>query len=920
MQKAGWIRGAATTVCALGLIAGPVATAYAAPTPTAPSGTRTPAQVRATPAPAGTTCGPDKLTVLNINDFHGRLATSRPDTVGFFGDLEKLRADAGGDSRALVYANGDSIGGSLFASASQQDNPTIDILNAAAIDGHSTGNHEFDKGAKDFVERVVPGATFPYQSANVINESTGKPIAEAYRIYDKAGLKVAVVGAVTGDLPSLVSPTGLAGYKVTDPVDAVNAEVAKLKDGDPTNGEADIVIAAYHEGASGSSTDPKVAPAGNPAFDKIVNRTDSRVNAILNAHSHMNYAYQAPVPGMTGATRPVIQSGSYASHIGKVELGFDPTSKQVTCYTAANVPSTMASSAAVAAYPRAAAIKPILDKALADAKVVGAQVVGSATAPITRAQAGERTRESALTDAVAQMFRDQLSGGNADFIGLQNPGGTRADLDAGDITYEEAAGVLPFANSLMTTEITGAQLKAVLEQQWQPGDKYLQLGVSPNLTYTYDPAAAAGSRITSIALNGKPVNPSTKYTVGSGSFLISGGDNFSELTKGTNTRDTGRVDLEAFVDWVKAKKTLSPDFARQAVSMTPKAGGMEAGKPVTFTLGKPSALAPDTLDMTASGSTPPPNTEVIATVNGKGVGRAPVANGQSTLTVNLPADVPAGPAVLKIEAKPSGTTSYVPITVAGPLGQPVSTQFCGLRDGGCGQHFERGSVYDSASTNPQIIKGAIREKWAQLGWENGQLGYPTSDENCGLKDGGCFQSFQGGLIYWSPATGAHPVWGEIYKAYAAQGWERGTLGYPTSDENCGLKDKGCVQGFQGGVILWSPATGAHPVWGAIVYKYAEKGWETGQLGYPIGNEFCGLRDGGCAQFFQGGSIYWSPASGAHPSWGLIRDHWARNGWEAGRFGYPVWDEQCSPVGGDFECRQSYQGGVIVWNNRTGMSG
>ncbi|WP_407644074.1 LGFP repeat-containing protein, partial [Enemella evansiae] len=80
------------------------------------------------------------------------------------------------------------------------------------------------------------------------------------------------------------------------------------------------------------------------------------------------------------------------------------------------------------------------------------------------------------------------------------------------------------------------------------------------------------------------------------------------------------------------------------------------------------------------------------------------------------------------------------------------------------------------------------------------------------------------------------------------------------------------------------------------------------------------RDGGCAQRFQGGSIYWSPASGAHQSWGLIRDYWAGNGWETGRFGYPVWDEQCAPNGDAWECRQSYQGGVITYNSRTGMRG
>ncbi|OYO02671.1 5'-nucleotidase C-terminal domain-containing protein [Enemella evansiae] len=959
MQIPGWFRGAAATACALGLVAGPVATAYAAPTPTpSPSTTRTPAPTpsaqsssaqsptasttaSATPSrtpakvkatPAAQCVNESKLTLLGFNDFHGRLAQSNPDTVGFFGDIEKLRTEAGGDANTILYGAGDSVGGSLFTSASQDDNPTIDILNAAGVDGSAVGNHEFDKGAKDFTDRIVPRAKFPYTAANITSTSTGQPIAQPYTIFDKAGLKVAVVGAVTGDLGSLVSPAGMEGWKVTDPVDAVNAQVAQLKDGNPANGEADLVIASFHEGSPGSTTEPTTAPPSAPAFDRIINGTDSRVSAILNGHTHQTYAYQAPVPGMTGVTRPVIQTGSYATNIGKIELGFDPATKQVGCYSVANIKSTMTSAQATATYERARQVKTILDEALAQAKVVGSQVVGEATAPIAREAGASRNRESVMSDTVAQMFYDQLSAGNPNFIGMQNPGGTRADINAGEITYEEAASILPFANSLMTTEITGAQLKTVLEQQWQrdaagnvPSRPYLQLGLSRNVSYTYDASRAEGDRITSIAINGTAVDPAAKYTVGSGSFLIAGGDNFFELGKGTNTRDSGRVDLEAFVDWVKKNTPLSPNYARQSVSMTPKADVLEEGKATTFRLGVPSTVAPDTIDMTVNGTTAPPqpNTRVVATINDQQVGEAAISNGQGELTVTLPAGMPAGPAILKLVASPTNTTAYVPVTLQpayGPLGKPIGNKFCGLRDGGCGQHFENGSVYSSPNTGEHVVKGAIRDKWAATGWETGKLGYPTSDEFCGLRDGGCAQRFEGGLIYWTPATGAYPVWGAISVAYADVRWETSKLGYPTSDEFCGLRDGGCAQRFTGGLIYWSPASGPAPVWGAIGQKYADLGWETGQLGYPLGGEFCGLRDGGCAQRFQGGSIYWSPASGAHQSWGLIRDYWAQNGWETGRFGYPVWDEQCAPNGDAWECRQSYQGGVITYNSRTGMRG
>nr|WP_324252454.1 hypothetical protein [Enemella dayhoffiae] len=249
----------------------------------------------------------------------------------------------------------------------------------------------------------------------------------------------------------------------------------------------------------------------------------------------------------------------------------------------------------------------------------------------------------------------------------------------------------------------------------------------------------------------------------------------------------------------------------------------------------------------------------------------------------------------------------------GPVGVPTGPETCGLRDGGCMRHFTGGSIYSSNSTNAQLVKGAVRDKWARMGWETGKLGYPTSDEICGLRDGGCVQFFRGGSMYWSPGTDAHPVWGAIGQAYGKVKSETSTLGYPTGDELCGLRDGGCTQRFSGGLISWSPATGAHPIWGAIYQRYAALGWETSQLGYPTGSEFCGLRDGGCGQFFQGGAIYWSPRTDARPVWGAIQQHWARNGWEAGRYGYPVFGETCGTVNGVRECRQDFQGGTIVWN-------
>jgi subtilisin family serine protease len=244
---------------------------------------------------------------------------------------------------------------------------------------------------------------------------------------------------------------------------------------------------------------------------------------------------------------------------------------------------------------------------------------------------------------------------------------------------------------------------------------------------------------------------------------------------------------------------------------------------------------------------------------------------------------------------------------AGTLGYPTSDTICGMRNGGCGQHFQGGTIFSSWSTDPHAVTGAYRDKWASFGWEAGALGYPISDLSGPMRGGGRGQQFQGGSIYFSPATGLHAVYGAYRDKWAAQGWEAGGLGYPTSDESGPMRGGGHGQQFQGGSIFWTPAAGAHPVSGPIRDRWGAMGWEAGALGYPISDGSGPMRNGGWGQAFQGGTIYWTPATGAHAVSGPVRDQWGRLGWENGRLGYPA----SEPYGVTGGTAQNFQGGTIT---------
>lgn len=208
-------------------------------------------------------------------------------------------------------------------------------------------------------------------------------------------------------------------------------------------------------------------------------------------------------------------------------------------------------------------------------------------------------------------------------------------------------------------------------------------------------------------------------------------------------------------------------------------------------------------------------------------------------------------------------TKYNQLIAANPwIGKPTTAeQVCPDRVGRY-RHYERASIYWSPATGAQLIYGLIREKWAALGWEKSPLGYPTSDELDAGSGRGRFNNFQSGTIIWkSGSQSAFAVYGLIYSKWGEQNWDRGFLGFPVTDETGTPDGIGRYNHFEGGSIYWTPNTGAKLIYGLIRAKWAELGWERGRLGYPRTDELAeGLN--GRYNHFEGGEIHWTPVGGA----------------------------------------------------------
>ena len=609
-----------------------------------------------------------KISISNITDFHGRFeyAEDSRNPEKSIPGAERLKcaidkeAESFGDNH-IFTSSGDNIGASPFSAMLLGDAPTIGVLNEMGLEVSAVGNHEFDKGAKDLTGRVIPDADFPYLAANAETVEGTKP----YHIEEVDGVKVAFVGTVTADMPNLVSPDGIEGITWNDPVATTNTLAKQIKD----SKEADVVVALVH--------------AGGISPDKFEN-----VDIAFLGHTHV---YVEPD---TSTTPVVAQAGSYSQGFANVDLSIDRATKEITV-DEAKVVDNATVLGCDKKYP---AIATIVDAAKAEADEEGKEVVAKTPVDFTRgknegAESGSnRGVESSLSNLLAEAAKWSVAANSSvtPDIGIMNAGGVRDDLPAGDITYKQAFSVQPFGNENSYKTLKGADFKEALEQQWKPGQDRprLALGLSNNVSYTYNPDAEQGERITSITINGKPMDMDKNYIVAGSTFLLTGGDSFDALTKGSEMSNIGLVDVDAFIQYLRSGEELTPR-GQSAVGVKGEQQ-LKAGEETKIDLSSliysqnddakkvTVALENKKGKKIAEGSA-----DIDPALGEEGLGEA----GTASVNLAVPAKVPAN-AVLRITTD-NGTNVTIPVKVEG--GQEA------------GNDGSSGSSNDGSSAKPVLI-------------------------------------------------------------------------------------------------------------------------------------------------------------------------------------------------------------------------
>ncbi len=324
--------------------------------------------------------------------------------------------------------------------------------------------------------------------------------------------------------------------RFADEAETANALVASLK-----AAGADAIVLLIHQGGKIAEIYSEQGCDGlSGAILPILDRLDPAITTVISGHTHNAYACTIDAGG---AKRLLTSAGKYGYLYTDIEFTFDAATHRLLAQAAANVPVQAGGPAdpkvetLVANYAKAAA--PIANR-----------VVGHLAAPAPASETdGESPAADLIADATLEATRAAQNGGAQ--LALVNATGVRVGIPAGEVTYGRAFQMMPFGNNLLVMTLTGAQLKAALEQQFASSSATpAVLAPSAGFHYSVDLSKAVGSQVTAMALRGTPIDPAGEYRVAVNNYLASGGDELTAFTAGRDLTDRGIVDVDAFTDWL----------------------------------------------------------------------------------------------------------------------------------------------------------------------------------------------------------------------------------------------------------------------------------------------------------------------------------------------------------------------------------
>jgi 5'-nucleotidase / UDP-sugar diphosphatase len=489
------------------------------------------------------------LNILHINDFHARFGPitgtdsncdAETDAAGeCFGGIARLktaidtaRAAAEGQNVVLLDA-GDQFQGSLFYTEYRSE-IISEFTNKLGIELMAIGNHEFDDGPEELA-KFIEAIEFPIISGNtnVTNEPLLAGKFEGTHVLEIGGEKVGFVSALAEDTDETSSPGENVEFE--DTITSLRTQVDAL-----TAAGIDKIIALTHVGYS---VDLEIA-ANVPGIDVIVGGHSHTV--LSNTAENAAGPYPTLVNNPDGVEVPVVTAGSYAKYLGDLTVTWDDDGNVIS---AEGEPILIDASIE----PNAEYVARLAELE-APLQELMAEVVGTATEAIEGSREVCRAMECSMGNLVADAMLDRVADQGAT-IAIQNGGGLRASIDAGEITMGEVLTVLPFSNTLATVDISGADVIDALEN----GVSDVENGAGrfpqvAGLKYTADLTKPAGERITEVLVGSgdswAPIDEEATFTIVTNNYMRGGGDGYGTFAEGDNPYDFGPPLEQVLADYI----------------------------------------------------------------------------------------------------------------------------------------------------------------------------------------------------------------------------------------------------------------------------------------------------------------------------------------------------------------------------------
>lgn len=467
------------------------------------------------------------LRIYHVNDMHSRV--EEDDYAGSMGyaKMATLIKKGRREKENVMFLDaGDSFHGQTIANINEGE-AVSNILDLMKLDALTLGNHDFNYGQSRLKE-LAEMSNFPFLAAN-LRSKDGKeiPYTKDYIIKEFDGVRVGIFGLATPETKYKTHPKNVEGLVFEDPVETANSVVNQLRD------KVDVVIALTHLGIS----------EGSKYTSKMVAEEVPGIDLIVDGHSH-----NVLEEGMMVNDTMIVMAGEYSKYLGYVDLTVD--NGQLKDIKASLIPREETKD-----IEKDYIISTVIDRVNKANKAITSQVVGETTVELNGARENIRTGETNLGNLIADAMRAKFDADAA----ITNGGGIRASIDKGKITQGEVITVLPFGNTAMLIELSGADLRAALEHAVSkyPATEGLFPQIS-GIKFSFDGDAEPGNRVQKVWVNGKKLDPNKKYTVATNDFMKAGGDGYSMFTDAPIVSEAGGLE-EVVMDYIEANSPVAPE-------------------------------------------------------------------------------------------------------------------------------------------------------------------------------------------------------------------------------------------------------------------------------------------------------------------------------------------------------------------------